>query len=108
MKKFPVRTLVLVLIILIIVGICVLCVKNLWKNDEYADIQDYTPQEEISDAQMRNTIVSLFFKAPDADELVTEARLIDAKLLLNDPYTLLMTLLIQGPQNTNNVQLIPR
>lgn len=107
MKKAHIITLVIVLITLIIVGICVFCVNNVWKNDEYADMQDYTPQEEISDAQMRKTIVSLYFKAADADELVTEARLLDAKLLLNDPYTLLLTLLIQGPQNSNSVQLIP-
>lgn len=107
LKKAHIITLVIVLITLIIVGICVFCVNNVWKNDEYADMQDYTPQEEISDAQMRKTIVSLYFKAADADELVTEARLLDAKLLLNDPYTLLLTLLIQGPQNSNSVQLIP-
>ena len=107
MNKKLIRLLVFILIIVIIIGICVFCVNNVWKNNEYVDIQNYTPQQEISDEQMRTTIVSLFFKSADADELVTEAKLIDAKLLLKDPYTLLLTMLIQGPQNDNHKPLIP-
>ena len=107
MKKTIVRTLVLILIVLIIIGVCVFCVNNLWKDGEYSELQNYTPQQEISDEQLRKTIVSLYFKNPETDELVTEARQIDSKLLLNDPYTMLMTMLIQGPQNDTKEALIP-
>jgi len=101
------KTLACIVIILIIIGVCVFFVNNIWKSNEYDDLQNYTPQQEISDEQMRKTIVSLYFKTINSDELVTEARQIDAKLLLNDPYSVLLTMLIQGPQNENNEALIP-
>lgn len=107
MKKNIFKVLIIILIILIIVGVGIFFVMKYLKDNQYADIQNYTPQEEISDEQLRKTIVSLYFKDSEKDELVTEARLIDAKLLINEPYTLLLTMLIQGPQNEKNKGLIP-
>lgn len=108
MKKRVFKILVVFLVIVIIGGIVTyFAIKHLEKK-QYDEIQNYTPQEEISDEQMRKTIISLYFKEAEKTELVTEARLIDAKLLINEPYKVLLTMLIQGPQNENNKQLIPK
>lgn len=67
--------------------------------------QEIVPEQEISDEQLRNTIVSLYFINKDTGELQIENRLIDAKKLLNNPYQELIELWLKGPSNnslTNN------
>lgn len=68
---------------------------------------EYMPQEEISDEQLRQTIVTLYFKDKSTNELKSEGRLIDAKSLLNEPYKTLMELLIEGPKNEKLENVIP-
>ena len=67
---------------------------------------EYVPQEEISTKQERNTIISLYFKNKETNELMPEARIIDAKDLLNNPYITIIELLIKGPQNDKLESLI--
>ena len=71
------------------------------------NIQEYQPQEEITNEQMRQTIVTLYFKNKETNQLVTEGKLIDSKLLLTDPYKELIELLIEGPKNEKYTKLIP-
>lgn len=78
-----------------------------YKNHQEQAVVEYQPQEEISDEQQRQTIVSLYFKNKSTDELVPEGRLIDVKLLLDEPYKTLMQLLIEGPKNEKLEKLIP-
>lgn len=78
-----------------------------YKNNQEQAVVEYQPQEEISDEQQRQTIVSLYFKNKSTDELVPEGRLIDVKLLLDEPYKTLMQLLIEGPKNEKLEKLIP-
>lgn len=97
-------------IIIIIILILLLVIGGAWllfgKTKEEKETE-YTPQEEISDEQLRQTIVSLYFQDKSTNELTQEGRLIDAKLLLNEPYKTLMELLIQGPKNEKLVNVIP-
>lgn len=63
------------------------------------------PEAEISDEQLRNTIISLFFINKESGELEIENKLVDAKILLNNPYEELINLWLQEPTNkqlTNN------
>jgi len=69
------------------------------------EILEIIPEEEITEEQMRQTIVSLYFKS--GEEIVPEARLIDVKLLLNNPYEEILNMLIQGPKNNNLEKTIP-
>ena len=69
--------------------------------------QDYTPQEEISEEQLRQTKVVLYFANTETGELETEIRIVDANTLLKNPYQELIALLIKGPQSTNLNKLIP-
>lgn len=68
---------------------------------------EYVPQEEISEDQMRQTIVSLYFLDKETKELEPEARLIDIKEIINDSSDKLVQLLIEGPKNSKNEKIIP-
>lgn len=96
-----------VFIILIIVGVIIsICVTN-EKEPQIDTIKEITPEEEISEEQERKTIISLFFKDKETQELTQEARSIDAKLLSGNPYEEIMKLLIEGPKVGNLEKTIP-
>lgn len=90
-----------IIILIILLGIIVLLKMNKIK------VKEYTPQEEISEEQLRQTLVTLYFKNKSAGHLMPEARLIDAKLLIENPYMHLVELLIEGPKNESLVKIIP-
>ncbi len=102
MKK---KIIILIIILLLIGGVIggYFFIKS--KNNN--EIQDIVPEEEISDEQMRQTIVSLYFYNNETKELISEGRLIDAKDLLENPYQKLMELLIKGPENQSLSKTIP-
>ena len=60
---------------------------------------EIVPAEEISDEQLRNTMVSIYFINKETGEIEAENKLIDAKKLLNDPYEELINLWLAGPSN---------
>ena len=99
-------------IILIIIILAILIGVGVWyffffsKSNEQ-QVNEIIPEEEISEEQMRQTIVSLYFYNESAKSLASEGRLIDAKELVEDPYRKLMKLLIEGPQNTSLSKTIP-
>ena len=99
-------------IILIIIILAILIGVGVWyffffsKSNEQ-QVNEIIPEEEISEEQMRQTIVSLYFYNESAKSLASEGRLIDAKELVEDPYRKLMELLIEGPQNTSLSKTIP-
>ena len=103
-KKIYIAVISFILIILLVIY----TYKNIsiQKNteDEY---QDYTPQEEISDEQMRQTKVILYFENINSGELEAETKLVDANTLIKEPEKELMNLLIKGPQSSNLKKLIP-
>jgi len=77
------------------------------KNKTQNEIKEYTPEQEITDEQSRQTIVSLFFVDRETGQLVPEARLVDIKELVNLPYEKLVNLLIEGPKNDKLKKTIP-
>ena len=92
-------------ILIILIGIFIYNNISIEKqNDEY---QDYTPQEEISEEQMRQTKVILYFANSETGELESETKIVDANSLINEPYKEIMNWLIKGPQSSNLKKLIP-
>lgn len=77
------------------------------KNKTQNEIEEYTPEQEITDEQSRQTIVSLLFVDRETGQLVPEARLVDIKELVNLPYEKLANLLIEGPKNDKLKKTIP-
>ena len=99
------RVLIIGIAITIIVAILVGVYFYIAGKEAENQITEYTPQEEITDEQMRQTIVSLYFKNDNG--LIPEARLIDVKELINNPYEKIVTMLIEGPKNENLQKTIP-
>lgn len=75
--------------------------------EENTEVEEYTPQEEISEEQLRQTIVSLYFISKETKELAPEARLVDIKEIINDPCDKLVNLLIEGPKSEKEERIIP-
>lgn len=96
----------IILIVLILSGVGYIIYNNI-KNNQEEIKYEYTPEEEITGEQLRQTIITLYFLNPNTYELTPEARQIDAKELLDNPYELLINLLIEGPRNENLLKLIP-
>lgn len=71
------------------------------------DITEYVPQEEISNAQNRTTLLTLYFLNPETNSLVPEVRQVDVKDIMDSPYEKIMDLLLEGSQNSNIGKTIP-
>ena len=99
----------LILVLIIILISLYFIIKNFKaKNstDENNAYSEYTPQEEISSKQMRETTVSLYFVDSD-NNIKSEGRLIDSANLLQNPYKQLIELLLSGTQNENLTSAFP-
>ena len=100
-KRILIISIFIIFIIAIIMGVY-LFTKNKEKNNQ---ITEYIPQEEITDSQLRQTLVTLYFKSENT--LIPEARLIDVKELIENPYQKILNMLIEGPKNENLKNTIP-
>ena len=107
MKNKKIGIIFLVILIIILIGgyLGIQYVKN--NEEKETIVEEYIPQEEIAEEQVRQTIISLYFPSKDTNELNPEARLIDIKEIINNPYEKLITLLIEGPKNDKNRRIIP-
>ncbi len=106
MKNKKIASIFIIILAIILIGgyFGIKYLKN--KNSETV-VEEYTPQEEIAEEQARQTIVSLYFPTKETNELTPEARLIDIKEIINNPYEKLVNLLIEGPKNEKNKKIIP-
>ena len=107
MKKRKSKTIFFVIFLVIILGgyFVVAYLGN--KSEENQSYEDYTPQEEISEEQYRETIVNLYFLNKESKEIMAEAIAIDARDLSTNPYKKLIELLLEGPKNENLERIIP-
>ena len=71
-------------------------------------VEEIVPQEEITDEQLRKTVVTLYFMDKQTGNLVPEARQIDVRMLLENPYQVLINMLIEGPKNEQLLGIIPQ
>ncbi len=102
------KIIVIFLLLIIILGIIgYIIYHTLQENKQSSQITEYIPEEEIDVVGLRQTIVSLYFNQKDTNTLVPEARGIDVKELINDPYETLMNLLIAGPKSDKLENVIP-
>lgn len=92
------------ILIILVIGVAIYVLYNNKKAD---NIEEYIPQEEISEEQLRQTIVTLYFKDKESGKIVSEARKVDVTVLIKDPYNYLIELLINGPENEKLEKMIP-
>ncbi len=100
---------ILLLATLIIIGVALfIIVKNYnSQNSSNESISEFTPEEEISKAQLRQTSISLYF-IDEVGNLKEEKKLIDSKNLISNPYKELISLLMTGPTNSYFVSAFPQ
>ena len=63
------------------------------------NIKEITPSEEITDEQLRNTSVALYYINKESGEIEIENKIIDSKKLLDNTYTEILNLWFEGPKN---------
>ena len=96
----------LIFVLAIIVVLLFYIVKNFNSTDK-SITQEITPEEEISENQLRETIVTLYFLDKESNTLKSEGKLIDSASLIQNPYKELVNLLIQGPKSQNLAGVFP-
>ena len=101
------KIIILIGIILAIGIIFYLVFCNFHKDESSNTISEYTPQEEISQDEIRKTIVSVYFKNIETNTLVPESVCIDVKELSENPSLKLLNLLCAGPTNDKLESPIP-
>ncbi len=102
-KKF---LFLLIFVLAIIVVLLFYIVKNFNSTDK-SITQEITPEEEISENQLRETVVTLYFLDKESNTLKSEGKLIDSASLIQNPYKELVNLLIQGPKSQNLANVFP-
>lgn len=96
-----------VFLIIAIVGLIYMIVINTVFNKNEEIVNEYIPEVEISDSELRKTIVTLYF-LDNEEKVKSESRLIDSKELLRNPYLTLISMLIEGPKDENLKASIPK
>ncbi len=103
MNKKKILLMLIFIIFIVVIGVFVYK-KQENKNEEVSEI---TPLEEMTEEQERETMISLYFVNSETSTLAPEARKIDAKELIKDPYKMLVQFLIDGPKNEKLAKIIP-
>lgn len=103
MKKKIIFTIIFIIIVIILI-ICSISTEIENNVDKAEEIQ---PEEEITDEEMRQTTVNLYFEDATSGVLAKEERKIDSKELINSPYKYIVELLIAGPKQENLNNPIP-
>lgn len=96
-----------IIIIFVLGGVGLYIYGKVKEVKQQNEIVEYIPQEELTEEQMRQTIVSLYFNNKDTNNLIPEARSIDVKSLTKEPYITLINLLLEGPKKSNLEKTIP-
>ncbi len=94
-KKIYFLTIAILLIILSII------LWSYFNRDEEVinESNEIVPEQEISDEQLRNTIISLYYINDETGEIEVENKLIDVKKIMTEPYKELVNLWLEGPKN---------
>ncbi len=101
------KLLFFLIFVLAIILILISFVVKKFDSNSSENIEEYTPEEEISDTQLRETVVTLYFLDKNSNTLKSEGKLIDSVLLLQNPYKELVNLLILGPNSENLSKVFP-
>lgn len=105
MNKKIVLLFVIMLVFIFVIGF--FSIKYVKEKKEIEVQNEYIPEQEISEEQLRETIVSLYFIDKETNMIKPEARLVNVKDIIKSPYNVLVELLISGPKNEKLKSIIP-
>lgn len=108
MKKDKILPIILLLAIIgvIIYGIIKHNTQEKTENN-LTDINEYTPEQEINEDQLRETIITLYYLDNSTGNLKSEGKLIDSNLLISNPYKTIIQYLLEGPKNETLSTIFP-
>ncbi|MCI8411424.1 MAG: GerMN domain-containing protein [Bacilli bacterium] len=106
MKNKKIVLIFTILFIVLLIG-GYFAIKYVKSQQMESNVEEFVPEEEITEDQLRQTIVSLYFPSKETKELVPEARLVDIKEIINNPCDKLVNLLIEGPKSDKTQKIIP-
>lgn len=106
MKKNK-KILILILLIIIIIILFLIFSNISFEKTDDNEISDYTPEEEISDEQLRETTITLYFQNVETGEIQPEGQLIDSNQLIKNPYLTIIQKLIDGPTSETLCKVFP-
>ena len=95
-----------ILILIIVAGY--FGIKYVKEKSETSKLEEYTPEQEITEEQYRQTIVTLYYVDKETSEIKPEARMVDIKDIMESPYEKILNLLLEGPKNENLISVIPQ
>ncbi len=101
------KIVIIIFIVIFIIALTFLVMKKTDKLKVETQVEEVVPEEEISDEQLRNTIVTLYFKDINSGKLMPEARNIDVKEIMDEPYSKIINMLIEGPLDEDLEKCIP-
>ena len=93
------KKLIFIVAILVIVGVIVYFVVNNVSITKPDDFDNYTPEQEISDEQLRQASITLYFLDKETNELKSQNKMIDSNELLKNPYKTIVQKLLEGPSS---------
>lgn len=103
-KKLKIILIFGIVLAIIIFIICNVSTENVQNVENEGVIE---PEEEISEEQMRQTTLNLYFEDKQSNELVKEEVRVDVKELVDTPYLYVVNLLLAGPKSENLQSPIP-
>ena len=106
MKNKKILFLLLIVLAIIVVAIYFI-IKSFNSSSSSNTLEDYNPEEEISQKQLRETLLTLYFLENDSGNLKPEGKLIDSAELIKNPYVKMIELLIQGPADSKLKSVFP-
>ena len=95
MKK---KKIIFILFFIIAIIILIACSISTEVENNVENIEEIQPEPEISEEEMRQTTVILYYEDAISGVLAKEERKIDSKNLIDEPYKYVLELLINGPQ----------
>lgn len=104
-KKETIFIIVFLIIITVAVGGYLIYKNIVQKQDN--KITEYTPEEEISDEQLRKTIITVYYENKETGEIMPEARQVDVAVLAKNPYEYLINCLMENPKSEKLQNTIP-
>ena len=103
--KINFKKIIIILLCILTVILAVFFIRK--TKNEKSNYEEIEPEQEILEKQERQTIVSLYFINKNTRSLEPEARLIDVKDLVENPYGELINLLLGESKNDNLESAIP-
>jgi len=101
------KKIIFIIILIVSIIIAIICNISTERENNVENIPEIQPEEEISEEQMRQTKIKLFFVDNTSGILAQEERNIDSKELIDNPYKYIINLLIEGTKDENLKNTIP-